>query len=117
VTRDIPVIIISIVDGRDLGMALGAEDYLLKPIDPRGSSRDWRPSSAARAARAAPRRRRRAGRPRCSTPPWRKGYAVDALSGERARGRLAAPTLVILDLMMPGMDGSRWPRRMKEAPS
>jgi CheY-like chemotaxis protein/GGDEF domain-containing protein/two-component sensor histidine kinase len=32
-TRDIPVIVVSIVDNRELGFALGASDYLVKPID------------------------------------------------------------------------------------
>ena len=30
---DIPVIMLSIVDDRNLGVALGAADYLIKPID------------------------------------------------------------------------------------
>jgi PAS domain S-box-containing protein len=32
-TKDIPVIIISIVDNKELGFSLGATDYLVKPID------------------------------------------------------------------------------------
>jgi DNA-binding response OmpR family regulator len=32
-TRDIPVVIISRVDERDLGVALGADDYFVKPVD------------------------------------------------------------------------------------
>jgi len=32
-TRDIPVIIHSIVDNKELGFALGAADYLVKPVD------------------------------------------------------------------------------------
>jgi CheY-like chemotaxis protein/anti-sigma regulatory factor (Ser/Thr protein kinase) len=32
-TRDIPVIVVSVVDDRSLGIALGADDYLVKPID------------------------------------------------------------------------------------
>ena len=31
--RDVPVIIVTIVDERDLGLALGAVDYLVKPVD------------------------------------------------------------------------------------
>ncbi|MBV8087132.1 MAG: response regulator, partial [Chloroflexi bacterium] len=34
-TRDIPVIVVSVVDNRELGFALGASDYLVKPIDRR----------------------------------------------------------------------------------
>jgi signal transduction histidine kinase/CheY-like chemotaxis protein len=32
-TRDIPVVIVSVVDNRELGLALGAADYLVKPVD------------------------------------------------------------------------------------
>ena len=32
-TRDIPVIVVSIVDSKELGYRLGAADYLLKPFD------------------------------------------------------------------------------------
>jgi len=32
-TRDLPVVIISMIENRDLGMALGADDYFVKPVD------------------------------------------------------------------------------------
>jgi CheY-like chemotaxis protein len=32
-TRDVPVVVVSVVDNRSLGIALGADDYLVKPID------------------------------------------------------------------------------------
>jgi len=35
-TRDIPVVVVSVVDNRSLGIALGADDYLVKPIDRQG---------------------------------------------------------------------------------
>ena len=47
------------------------------------------------------------------------GHAVDvAYSGEDALSMLnaAAPDLVILDLMMPGIDGAEVLRRMRESP-
>lgn len=31
--RDIPVVVVTVVDERELGLALGAADYLLKPVD------------------------------------------------------------------------------------
>ncbi|HEX8220086.1 MAG TPA: ATP-binding protein [Chloroflexia bacterium] len=34
-TKDIPVLIISVVDQTDFGKKLGADEYLLKPLDPR----------------------------------------------------------------------------------
>src|SRR5207237_6870269 len=33
ITANIPVIVISVVDERNIGFALGASDYLLKPIE------------------------------------------------------------------------------------
>jgi CheY-like chemotaxis protein len=32
-TRDIPVVVVSVMDNRSLGIALGADDYLVKPLD------------------------------------------------------------------------------------
>ncbi|MDI6735729.1 MAG: response regulator [bacterium] len=32
-TKDIPVIIISMVDNKELGLSLGTDDYLIKPVD------------------------------------------------------------------------------------
>jgi len=32
-TRDIPLIVVSIIDNKDLGFRLGADEYLLKPVD------------------------------------------------------------------------------------
>jgi CheY-like chemotaxis protein len=32
-TRDIPVLIISVVDQQDFGKKLGAEEYLIKPLE------------------------------------------------------------------------------------
>src|SRR5581483_6764246 len=34
-TSDIPVVVVSVVDNPDLGMALGALDYFVKPVDGR----------------------------------------------------------------------------------
>jgi CheY-like chemotaxis protein len=34
ITKDIPVILLTILDKQTLGMQLGASDYLVKPIDP-----------------------------------------------------------------------------------
>ncbi|MBV9495215.1 MAG: response regulator, partial [Acidobacteria bacterium] len=59
-TRDIPVVILSVVDNRDLGMAVGADDYFVKPVDwPRlmrrlaELTRETRSSSAAAGRPAA----------------------------------------------------------------
>jgi CheY-like chemotaxis protein/anti-sigma regulatory factor (Ser/Thr protein kinase) len=108
-TADIPVIILSIVDDKNLGFALGASDYLTKPID-----RDRLHAILARY---------RAGRP-CGTVlvveddegtrdqvrRTLEGDActvITAANGREALERLAEtrPDVILLDLLMPEMDG------------
>jgi signal transduction histidine kinase/CheY-like chemotaxis protein len=106
---DIPVILLTVVDNKNLGFALGAAEYLTKPID-----------------------RERLGavlnKYRCLRPPChvlvveddeptrellrrvleRQGWVVDeASNGQEALDRVAdlRPALILLDLMMPEMDG------------
>ncbi len=123
VTRDVPVIIISVVDNRDLGLALGAEDYLLKPIDPERLTH--------RLAEILDRSSRKEGPvllvdddPQVhalleSVLPSNKYTVLHAMSGEEALAMASqnAPSLLILDLMMRGMDGFEVARRMKEDPA
>jgi len=107
--RDIPVIMLTMVDDRNMGYALGASDYMTKPID---------------------RERLLAilHRYRCDNPPCplllveddaptremtrrmleREGWVVvEAENGSVAldRAKEHTPELVLLDLMMPEMDG------------
>jgi CheY-like chemotaxis protein len=108
-TANIPVIMVSMLDNKDMGYALGASDYLLKPFD--------------RERLAAVLRKYR-----CTTPPCpvlvveddpaardvlRRTLQNDGwIVWEAANGRLAlesvgknTPDLILLDLMMPEMDG------------
>ncbi len=107
--REIPVIMVTIVDDRNLGYTLGAAEYMTKPID-----------------------REHLGailnRYRCSAPPCpvllieddettrgmmcsmlqREGWRViEAGNGREGldRVREATPDVILLDLMMPEMDG------------
>ena len=107
---DIPVVMVTMTDDRRHGYALGAADYLTKPIDPGAARRDTAEA-------------RRDGRPprACSssttTRPMREMTASAAAArrldghrgGERpcrARAhRGATARVIILDLMMPEMDG------------
>ncbi|MGH8471846.1 MAG: response regulator, partial [Gammaproteobacteria bacterium] len=105
----IPVIMVTIVDDRNMGFALGATDFLTKPID-----REY----LAQLLRKY----------RCASPPCRvlvvedepelreqmrrllekEGWAVaEAENGRVALERVAEhrPELIVLDLMMPEMDG------------
>jgi CheY-like chemotaxis protein len=107
--HDIPVIIVSMIDDKNLGFALGATEYLTKPVD----------------------RERLAtilGRYRCVDPQCpvliveddpiaremlrrmleKEGWSVDeADNGRVGLERVAArrPEIILLDLMMPEMDG------------
>ena len=107
---DIPVIMLTIVDDQNLGYALGAADYLTKPID--------RDRLAARAAQVPRARRRPPGAAWSRTTRDARHAAADAgargLAGARGRERprwrssawpASIPALILLDLMMPEMDG------------
>jgi CheY-like chemotaxis protein len=106
---DIPVIMLTIVDDKNLGYALGAADYLTKPVD-------WDRLAAI------------LQKYRCAHPPCtvlvveddadtrdmlrrmltKENWAVtEASNGRVALERVAEsqPELILLDLMMPEMDG------------
>jgi signal transduction histidine kinase/DNA-binding response OmpR family regulator len=106
---DIPVIMLTIVDDRNRGYALGASDYLTKPID-------WNRLDAL------------LQKYYCASPPCpvlvveddadvremlrrtllEEGWTVtEATNGQEALERVAAqrPKLIVLDLMLPQMDG------------
>jgi CheY-like chemotaxis protein len=122
-TRDLPVVIISMVENRDLGLALGADDYFIKPVD-RDRLVDRVRTISARAANG--------GRPRLlvidddatvhallDEDLASHGYAiVNAYSGEE--GLRAAvngtPDVIVLDLMMPNMSGFEVADALKDDP-
>jgi CheY-like chemotaxis protein len=107
---DIPVVMVTVVDDQNLGLALGAADYLTKPID------------RERLVAIAERYRARAAGPvsilvvddDASTRSLMtrilsaEGYLVfEAEHGQRALEIVpeCRPDLILLDLMMPVMDG------------
>jgi signal transduction histidine kinase/DNA-binding response OmpR family regulator len=116
----IPVILISVTDDRNLGYALGASEYLTKPIDRERLSEILRRYAASSdadeslalvvddeiEARALLRR----GLERDG---WR---VVEARNGREALERLEhmAPQLILLDLMMPEMDGFEFVAAVRE---
>jgi signal transduction histidine kinase/CheY-like chemotaxis protein len=108
-TAEIPVIMISMVDDKEMGHALGAAEYLVKPID--------------RDRLAALVKKHRCQRPPCSvliveddaqsrevmrrTLEHEQWSVCEAENGRVALEHLAkvGADLIILDLMMPEMDG------------
>ncbi len=123
--RDIPVVIVTVVDERNVGLALGAVDYFVKPIE--------REALLARLARhtfLTKARERRLDIVAIDDDPAALemidatlaplGFAVHrAASGQDGLHLVDAvsPDLVICDLLMPGVDGFEVVGRMQANPS
>jgi signal transduction histidine kinase/CheY-like chemotaxis protein len=109
-TTDIPVIMLTMLDERELGFALGASEYLRKPIDRERLAallkRFRSPQTETQRAllvedEADTREILRSGLERA-------GWTVDEAQNGRVglqRVKAALPDLILLDLMMPVMDG------------
>jgi CheY-like chemotaxis protein len=118
--RDTPVIMVTIVDDKNLGYALGAADYITKPVDREHLGRVL-------------------GRYRCPHPPCpvllieddettrgmmremleREGWQVtEASNGREGLERIAdsEPNVILLDLMMPEMDGFEFIANLRARP-
>jgi signal transduction histidine kinase/CheY-like chemotaxis protein len=122
-TAEIPVLIVSVVNDHELGLALGADDYFLKPLDRRRFLARLRELAAPAAAR----------RPRAlvidDDPLVHDylgleleglGYEVLAARDGRAGIETAIarrPDVVVLDLVMEGIDGFRVGAELREHPA
>jgi signal transduction histidine kinase/CheY-like chemotaxis protein len=120
VTADIPVVMVSVVDDHNLGLALGANEYLTKPVD------------RERLSRVMARFRQRPGAPRVlvvdDDPAARELLAcaltaegwrvVEAANGQAALDTLSAgaPAAILLDLLMPEMDGFEFIEQLRQRP-
>ncbi len=113
----IPVIMVTIVDDKKRGFALGASGYLTKPVDAAQLSallmqvRNGGGPGNALIVEDDPRSRDYVGR---LLGNW--GWQVEwAENGEQGLERLShrTPTLIILDLMMPRMDGFEFLQRLR----
>ncbi len=119
-TADIPVVIVSIVDDKNLGFTLGAADYLVKP-----PNRDhllnvlkrlcrFPSSGLALIAEDEP-----AMRDLLRRTLEKAGWAVvEAANGREALACMTrqAPSLILLDLMMPEMDGFEFLNEVRHHP-
>jgi CheY-like chemotaxis protein len=112
-TSSIPVVVVSVVDNPDLGMALGALDYFVKPID---GTAFLKSLSRFNFRRALGRDEFRvlvvddepANRELVTRILEPAGFTVIAAAGGRQAIDLATscgPDLVLLDLIMPGVTG------------
>jgi CheY-like chemotaxis protein len=117
---DIPVVIVSMLDERGKGFALGAAEYLVKPVD-----RDLLLATLRRLVAKGP-----AKVLTIDDDPMAsnlveavlgpQGFTVlKATGGEEgiALARQEQPALVVLDLMMPGVDGFTVVERLRADPA
>jgi CheY-like chemotaxis protein len=105
---DIPVILVTIVDDRQRGYALGATDYLVKPVDRRRLVESLRALCAVAVGRILLVEDDAATRTTIRQMLEREGWEVaEAENGRVALERLAGglPDAIVLDLLMPEMDG------------
>ena len=110
-TRDVPVIIVSMLDNRELGLALGAVDYFVKPVDTERLTvrlDELLPHTVPTRPRVLLIDDDRALHDLVDHYLDAEHYAVDhAFSGQEGISRVheCPPDLILLDLMMEGMDG------------
>jgi len=106
--RGIPVLVISEIDDRRKGLALGADDYAVKPID-----RDWllsrldaltKPARCRRVLLIDDDEQSRYVLRRHLDTDWQLAEAATGVEGLQS-ARTERPDLVFLDLVMPGLDG------------
>ncbi len=114
---DIPVILLSIVDDRKTGFALGATEYLTKPFDRERLSAVLGRISTQRGSRKAlvvddQEQNREILRRALESDGWtveEAGNGLEAL----ARIDRRRPDAILLDLMMPEMDGIEFVERLR----
>jgi signal transduction histidine kinase/CheY-like chemotaxis protein len=120
-THDIPVVMASIVDDKQMGYSLGAAEYLTKPID--------RDRLSTILARHAPHAIGRLALVIDDLPDNREvlrwtleGQGWQVIEAEHGRSGLEQfearhPSLILLDLAMPVMDGFEFLRELRHRPA
>jgi CheY-like chemotaxis protein/nitrogen-specific signal transduction histidine kinase len=108
--RDIPVVLVTILGDREMGYALGAADYLTKPVEAEallravGRFRAGDGGAEVLVVDDDPGTRELLRRT-LAREGWSVAEAGDGREALARLGRGAPPSVVLLDLMMPGMDG------------
>lgn len=116
--ESIPVVMISIADNREVGLALGAADYLLKPVDQDVLAESLRKHLGTyREASVLVVDDDETTRSMLRRMLNRQGWSVaEARNGREGLARMhkAKPALILLDLMMPEMDGLEFLEALEE---
>jgi signal transduction histidine kinase/CheY-like chemotaxis protein len=118
-TRDIPIIMLSIIDNKELGFSLGAFDYLVKPFDKEAIMAALQRFPRINGKRVLVVDDEPAAVDLLTQILQDEGYqAKGTYSGEEALRALdAAPQdIILLDLLMPEMDGFEVIQRVKANP-
>jgi signal transduction histidine kinase/CheY-like chemotaxis protein len=117
-TADIPVILVTITDNKEMGFALGASEYVTKPVDwHRLAGLVKRIGPAATSHPVLVVEDDAATREMLERTLRKEGWEVrTAANGREALERLAetTPSLILLDLMMPEMDGFEFLRVFRQ---
>jgi len=117
-TASIPVIMLTVTEERGLAYALGAADHLTKPVDRQRLLAAVRKSiSGEQQATILVVEDDEATRHIVARSLRREGWSVTtAINGRDALDELAkgAPSVILLDLMMPEMDGFEFLRRCQQ---
>ena len=119
--RDIPVILVSMADGQDMGYALGARECLMKPINRERliealHKHVFDPATGSILIVEDDEESREMLERTLSSVGWRTRSADN---GRAALLRLEEelPTLILLDLMMPEMDGFEFVHEIRQRES
>jgi len=117
-TRDIPVLMATMMDNKALGMQLGAVDYLEKPIVPENLLQSIKYARLLNETREVLVVDDDAGVRELMQQVFEDAHidvrlAVDGVDA-MAQMRLKQPDMIVLDLMMPNMDGFEVIRSMRE---
>lgn len=120
ITAKIPVVMMTIVDDRNLGFSLGATDYLTKPVDFARLQEMVRKHVQANTSQRVlvveddPGTRDILLR-QLASGGWQTDTATNGREG-LARVATQAPGLILLDLMMPEMDGFEFLTELRRRP-
>jgi signal transduction histidine kinase/CheY-like chemotaxis protein len=119
--RDIPVVMLTMIDDRSRGFALGASEYMTKPVDRERLVSILKKHSPARDGNAVlVVEDDHATCEIMQSQLEREGWSVrTAANGRLALDAVAAetPALILLDLMMPEMDGFAFLEEFRKLPA